>query len=202
MRDLNVISASLLKGLIILTAGVLVTCGPGELTRDRAAELVRESEKFLEDGESRSIVIGRLIYDQRHENATYGGLEDARIITVKPHPETYVIWYKLYDIELTPQGKELAKDWRSVGERDKVDFGVKLREVEYIAQLRQRNLIAITGVASNASSKEAEVEFKWNWAPTLTGKTLGLKAEEDSRSGKAFLILYDDGWRISELSFQ
>jgi hypothetical protein len=184
---------------LICVLWLVVACSPKKVSREQAAELIRANETFLK-GETYDITIGHLLYDWRNMDLEYEPLEAAGIVTIKAHPGSYVIWWKLYDIELTSNGRELAKSWTLTEERKKSEFGVDTHEIVYTAPTAQRELIGVTGVASNAENKQAQVEFSWKWTPTPTGKRLQKAIEATPQDGTALLTLYDDGWRVSEIS--
>jgi len=118
--------------------------------------------------------------------------------------------YLAYTINILP------KQWQPilVGETE---------DIFYLAAFKNVN-VKVTGIAFNQAKNEAEVDFQWEWYDPTEPIQLRSKYPtsldcwhvdnyfrkngveiytlKEKREGKAFLKLYDDGWKVSNFSVQ
>jgi len=98
-------------------------------------------------------------------------------------------------LSLTAKGQQEAKGWRAYK-----DEGWCARCTYYNIPLSHSRTLTITGIQSQGST--AIVEFNWDSSsPTPIGEAVlkSGKLRLPSGTGKAYLQLYDDGWRVGDV---
>ncbi len=177
-----------------------------KLSRAGAANLIKSYPKF-KSTEDRKIPIGRFWYDRQNiEYFLYGDLlplVDQGILTLtKTGKKQYAGRYIEQIVELTPKGEVEAKAWVKTSENIKGDFEIAPDSPDvtiYRMVIAEKELVEITGIATDEGGKTARVEFTWRWAPTAQAKLLPKKVpSNEAQSCAAYFQLYDDGWRIVE----
>jgi hypothetical protein len=168
---------TLLAGLILLTAPGCA--GTGELTRDRAAQMIGSSQAFsapdtlpleketgwglkplsADEAETEARARAAETYYQAYPQMDVLrrlGLMDVRLVTRKGPGENYGVWS--FDVEpfLTQKGEGLA----SSGREDQGTPSVRLAD---------RELVEVTGI-TKAGDQTAQAEYTWKEAPTAAGR--------------------------------
>ncbi|MGB9178431.1 MAG: hypothetical protein WCB68_04215, partial [Pyrinomonadaceae bacterium] len=175
------------------------------LSRERAADLIKIYPNFKSTFD-RKIPVGRFWYDvQNIEYFLYGDLlplVDQGILTLtKTGKKQYSGRYIEQIVELTPKGEVEAKAWVKTSENIKDEFeifGPDSPDVTiYRMVIADKELVEVTGIATDEGGKTARVEFTWRWAPTAQAKLLPKKVpSNETHECAAYFQLYDDGWRI------
>ena len=172
---------------------VLTACGSKELSRSKAAKLIKDkyyTPQMIEDGaqttqvsEMKDAVVGQSgsVYGIRG-----GGLPDLRNYE-KAGWITLVVRGCQFnscavEVSLTPKGASESTGWKKIS--DKV----------WMVPIFRREFIDVTGITSSEPST-AVAEFTSRWIPTNYGKELGATPSAPE-TGNATLRLYDDGWRL------
>jgi hypothetical protein len=103
-------------------------------------------------------------------------------------------------------GEAEAKGWSKGTEREWVlqyqgPTGITSPDVTlYHIPVAERQLIEVTGIASEPNGMRARVEFTWKWTPTSHGKYLPNKVPSgEAHAGAVDFQLYDDGWRMGQM---
>ncbi len=159
------------KILAILTLAFLAGgCDSNELTRSRAEDLIRDSDAFVNKWRSAN--------DDK-------GVQEGLWVK-KPKQVGRVGGY-----ELTEKGKE---DWQPQ------------KRFRWFAPKNINSMIAIeiTGIAdiplAGESSGIKEVQFTWHFENLGEFEQYAdLEEARKKRDSKAFMRLYDDGWRLEEI---
>ncbi len=151
--------------------------------------------------------------------ADYFGLINAQLKRTndKPDPVTVATnnWYFSEHYSITEKGRKM---WQ----------GVNLPVNEAAVPIAGKQLVEVTGITRQ--NENFQVEFTWKWSPNEVGKSLdssteeftklpekikqdliapgGLKSrnqtlswQDGNRQGKATIRAYDDGLRLTEISF-
>ena len=190
-------TVALLCGVALV--GLLLTIVSAEsqaLTRGRALELIKAAAVSEKTGLRIGIDVGQ--QPDLGTSSFHGKLEAfkaAGIIVISSNP---------FRVELTPKGEEMARGAKQ--ER----YGPVTRI--YLPTATTREIREVTGILRNQGV--AQAEFTWRWG-TLTaagqalarhGLRLDSQALESTREpnpiqkGSATFMLYDDGWRMMEMS--
>ena len=172
---------------------ILTACGSKELSRSKAAKLIKEkyytsqaiesSTQTTQIAEMKDEVVGQ---SGSAFGIRGGGLPDLRNYE-KAGWITLVVRRCQFnscavDVSLTPKGAEESKGWKKIS--DKV----------WVVPIFQREFIDVTGITSSEPST-AVAEFTSRWIPTDYGKELGATPSAPE-AGNANFRLYDDGWRL------
>jgi hypothetical protein len=187
--------------LALLTVVLAVTEGgcSNDLSRSRAASLIQEQEDFKSTSDVK-VIVGTFWYDWRNINDEFPfqPLAASGLLTLRESGKTYAIWWKEYIVELTGTGQEAAKQWIKTPEKVQSFLGPSSPDATvYRIPLAEKKLLEVTGIATDASEKQAEIEYTWKWNPTPQGKLLPDKVPpDDMHKEMAYTQLYDDGWRI------
>jgi hypothetical protein len=174
------------------------------LTRPRAAEIIKAYPAFKSTYNSNKIPVGRVWYDHRiikdplfNELAN---LEEQRLLTISETGKFYTSVWKEYLVELTPRGEAEVKTWIKTSEKPKELAQLVPDSPDatvFRIALATKELIEVTGIASDPSGKVARVEFTWKWTPTAQADLLPERVPSDEPREAALMFqLYDDGWRI------
>jgi hypothetical protein len=100
-----------------------------------------------------------------------------------------------YYVNLTDKGKEVAKDWTELPKKLE-------RATLYMVKIASADVTEITGILFEEGNKKAKVEFNWKTTPSKQAayfKAIPNIAVEQTHSGAATMLLYDDGWRLMNL---
>ena len=159
---------SYLAPLAICLCPLLAGCASKDLTRSRAAELVKENQFGPASVEANT----RVIHFQEEKNgwlarASSDKVDDLRLLeragwinlsVSGPSGTGYT-----YTIALTPSGKAEAQSWK----KDAIG--------SWMVPASQPELIEITGI-THPSEGMAVVEYTWHYVPTQAGKRMGIPA--------------------------
>ena len=171
--------------VILLVSCSAAGCSSGnQLTRERAASLIAASEGFL-----RTPVETIAIDAQGLREGQSRRLWTTRRVVVNPGvPNTG--WYD--DWELTPAGK--AHFSKMDSDLMQIHWGgVATGAHLTLQQPAQRRLSNVKGIrGGDKGNQVAAVDFTWQ-IPTIA---------TDTFTGQATLQLYDDGWRVREVSLR
>lgn len=195
LRCLNFVLICALSLLFLVSA---LGCSGKQLSRSSAAELIRKSDVFKSTANSK-VIVGTFWHDYRsQDDLGYLPLVENGILTLKGTGKNYAVWYNEYVAELTPKGLEAAKNWTKTSEKITGGFfGPSSDVTVFHIPLAQKELVQVTGIASEANNKQAVVEFAWKWVPTSDSKLAPKKVPSgETRKGVVGVQLYDDGWRI------
>jgi len=173
------------------------------LSRSRAANLIRAYPGF-KFTYSRKIPVGRFWYHKLGDTDVEKdllALEAQGILTLKATGQViYNGVTREYVVELTSKGEAEAEAWVKTSETTKgeVEIGPDSPDVTvFRIRIAERQLVEVTGIASDPSGKTARAEFTWRWTPTAQAKLLPKTVPTDKPQEKAFYFqLYDDGWRV------
>jgi hypothetical protein len=171
---------------------ILVACGSKELSRSKAAKLIKEkyyTSQMIQDGAQRTQITemkGSLVGQSGNAMIPGYNLSDLRnyekagwITLVVRSCQTGTCFV---DVSLTSKGVEESKGWKKISN--------KVWEVPIF----QREFVEVTGITSSEPSS-AVVEFTSRWIPTEKGKEMGA-VPSAPKSSTANFRLYDDGWRL------
>lgn len=187
--------------LTLLALVLAVTSGgcSNELSRSRAASLIQEQEDFKSTSDAK-VVVGTFWYDWRniHDEFPFQPLAANGLLTIRETGRSYAIWWKEYVVELTGAGQEAAKQWVKTSEEVQSFLGPASPDATvYRIPLAEKKLLEVTGIATDPSEKQAEIEYTWQWHPTPQGKLLPDKVPpDDTHEETAYAQIYDDDWRI------
>jgi hypothetical protein len=175
---------------------ILVACGSKELSRSKAAKLIKEkyyTSQMIQDGAQRTQITemkGSLVGQSGNAMIPGYNLSDLRnyekagwITLVVRSCQTGTCFV---DVSLTSKGVEESKGWKKISNV----VGEKVWEVPIF----QREFVEVTGITSSEPSS-AVVEFTSRWIPTEKGKEMGA-VPSAPKSSTANFRLYDDGWRL------
>jgi hypothetical protein len=179
--------------IVLIFCVALTACGSKELSRSKAARLIKEqyyTQQMIEKGaqttqvsEMKSQVVGQSgsIFGVRG-----GGLPDLRNYEKAGWITLVVRGCKFnscaVDVSLTPKGLAESKGWRKLSDR------------VWMVPIFKHEFIDVTGITSPEPSV-AVAEFTSRWIPTDYGKELGAVPSAPETSTANFR-LYDDGWRL------
>jgi len=172
---------------------VLTSCGSKELSRSKAAKLIKEkyyTQQMIENGAQTTQVAEMKDQVVGQSGSAFGirggGLPDLRNYE-KAGWITLVVRRCQFnscavDVSLTPKGASESTGWKKIS--DKV----------WMVPIFRREFIEVTGITSSEPST-AVAEFTSRWIPTDYGKELGATPSAPE-TGNASFRLYDDGWRL------
>jgi hypothetical protein len=196
--------------LILTVVLGLTGCSKG-LSRDQAADVIQKSPGFEQTFDAK-VALGKCWYKWRDmqsfsgDLAVYKALQDNGVLTVKESSNIYAVQWKEYVVELTPKGQEAAlTSW--VKTPEKVDSSSAGRpspdSTIYVVHLARKRWVGVTGIAMDSGGKKAIVGFDWEWAPTDQAALFSANAPgPDVHHGKASLELFDDDWKIDQISIE
>ena len=187
---------------VILTALMQGGSGSQGLTRPRALELIKAaaaSEKasatiLIDVGESVPNFMSAPMFRRKHE-----ALQAAGLVEIRNDP---------FAVLLTPKGQEAARG----AKQEQFSVFAGLTRI-YLPAANIRQVVAVTGILQDRGL--AEAEFTWRWG-TLTvigealanhGVALDLSEVKPGagpnplQAGAATFRRYDDGWRVTGVSF-
>ncbi len=180
----------------------LALCGCSKnLTRDRAAVLIESQPKFKATSDAK-VVVGRFWYDWRNVAADFPfeSLAMAGLLSIRETGNTYGVWWKEYIVDLTEAGQLEAKSWVRTSEEVPRSFGLGPESpgaTVHRIPIASKKLIEVTGIVTDPSGRQAEIEFTWNWTPSSQAKLLpNLVPSSEVHQERALAQLYDDGWRV------
>ncbi len=177
----------------------------GELTRAKAAALLKEAEATKSD-------VRRGLFYTRPDAHGPGwedpvGLRDALL---KAGYLAAVDPKSIYGRDtgfqtayaLTDKGKAVAKDWQEYPWTQGLlqDLG-KTLDWKYSPPLAEAELLEVTDITGDRI--DAIAEFRWHWMPNALGKEAiekepSLRMDFPAQEGRAAFRKYDDGWRLVE----
>jgi hypothetical protein len=190
------IKNSLVVTLVALSLGAVAifACSSGKLTRSRVKALIRDADQFKQSA-NEPISLGTDFRRVDYMRLVRWDLADDLVVHSYLRKDG-----KVYSIG--PEGEKVEKDWgHKPGDEESRLIPIATRKVR-----------AVTGVAVENDS--AQAEFTWRYAWTTigaemadTGQNSGaqLRARYDNakvHEGKALFRRYDDGWRVMFLSLQ
>jgi hypothetical protein len=185
----------------VAVLGILITsasaCGSGNLTREKAEELIRAKGKLPQtDHMIEMYPACERVCDGHAENSVPHCGPDALSASSKLllGEGLFTIAYdgNTSRMTITSKGKQYAK-----GEPFRSYYGLCATQQVWASMLE---FGAVTGIAEGADSKSATVEYTLERKPTPFGTILGRLANvnvgPETVPQKASFRKYDDGWRI------
>jgi hypothetical protein len=188
VRDLQQGVVRLCLGPLGLAAALCMTaCGSKELTRSRAADVLKSSEGFqksvtvalLPAYRQSLTLIGtgshttpkdefalRRFLESRADLATLNhlGLVEFRVVRIE-YPDSASSPVTV-TATLTDEGRSASREWEQSGS-------------SWLIPIARRALIEVTGLKSGGGdSKTARVEYTWKWEPTATGRSFDVSSRE------------------------
>jgi hypothetical protein len=172
---------------------ILTACGSKELSRSKAAKLIKEkyyTQQMIENGAQATQVAEMTDQVVGQSGSAFGirggGLPDLRNYE-KAGWITLVVRRCQFnscavDVSLTPKGAEESKGWKKISDK------------MWMVPIFRREFIEVTGISSSEPST-AVAEFTSRWVPTDYGKELGA-VPSSPETNNANFRLYDDGWRL------
>jgi hypothetical protein len=170
--------------LPIALAFTLAGCGSKDLTRSKAARIMKESvfNKQKTEASQEFITIEKNItayFPDAFDNVKRA--EKVGWVTFTTRKCGLGI---CGDSALTDRGMSKSATWRKQGEN-------------WIIPTRKWEFGDITGIETFPAVGTATAHYTWRWIPTEDGKTLGFTASEPL-AGQWNFKLFDDGWRANE----
>lgn len=165
---------------VCVAALIVTACGGKDLTRERAAELLREHEAF------KMPVGGMGVFTSPGTEASVD-------------ESTFDLGVKLQLWNRTPDNRGLKRNQLlPLGQRHFRAISAYSYYVQS-AEPTTRSLVEVTGIAGAPQESSRLIQFRWGlqgpaWAVAADGKT--------SWSGQASAQLFDDGWRIGNVEFE
>jgi len=168
---------------VAVICALCVGCGSKELTRPKAAEIiktVRFSKKTIDETQQ----VARI------REQTNGVVTDSEVPQLRAFERAGLIKLLVrrcylftcaVDVSLTEKGAVQSKDWRK-------------ENGTWVVPTARREFLAVTGITTSQPSI-AGATYTSQWKPTETGKQLGIKAPRPEAESAMFQ-LFDDGWRI------
>jgi hypothetical protein len=195
---MRLLRITLAVGIIFIPACLILTsCSSKEITRERAADLIRNNENFKE-AEGEKLLTGNFCYDWRNlrDAYNYTPLESSGLLRVNDLGDGGCgsMWLKRYNVELTSRGVAKASSWTTSD--DKGWATDAQNATTYFIPTANKELVEVTGITKESEGNLAEAEFTWKWAPTDEAETFGKTPTTEIQQGRAALQLYDDGWRV------
>jgi hypothetical protein len=196
-------------GLLVaaLSALIVAGCGGDKLSRPKAAELIKTSEKF--SAPSCGVTVAGRTF---HGFADYTGEKEISDALVS----LGLLTRKESGFALTPDGVSASKDWREDPKRPGL----------FRIPLARREFGDITGIVEPAvgagGNTEAQFTWQWTWAPMgvkiadadSTADTIAKLSHDygyeisngkptfELHHGRAAFRRYDDGWRVENFDFK
>jgi hypothetical protein len=187
------------KLLLFFVCVALSACGPKELTRSKAAELIKAKyfspEALKAARKTIPIYVGQNIVAGVNGPARPGidlgmpqfrGLESAGFVTLNVRDCRFGSC--TLDVALTQKGKTASSGW--------IPDDVQLGNNRWKLPVASAEFIEITGIVSQ-SPTTAIADYTAKWNPTSDGSAIGIP-NSPIMSGKVSFQKYDDGWRIVE----
>ncbi len=166
----------------------------GELTRDRAARMIRE--RLTAKPITLGVRFGWMTpYFSDSELSTYPYPQLRSLGIVDFIPDVYGMKVQL--------GQQALQELNTVPSLLTRDGGPD----DYLVTIATMSLVAVTGILPE--HRQATVEYSWEWKPTKYGSVLtrgNMVSGDDSLrigyrgSSQALFKLYDDGWRLVGLN--
>jgi hypothetical protein len=187
--------------IIVLTSIILISGCSKDLSRDKAKDLSRDKAKkmIISHFKSTTLItteldVGSKIMANQMSPKWLESLKREGLIDYTYH-QPYVLNH-VVSVSLTDKGKKYVVG--DTGTRGWPNAGQKYVNVK----LAEREFVEITGIRAPGDKKEAVVEYNWKYA-NLSPFSKGWKGadydEKKTHMGEAYFVLYDDGWRITEL---
>ncbi len=181
--------------LIVCVSTLLLACGSSTLSRSKAQELLAASAAFKQSKTYPFMLAKGISVEKAYEALASEGLIE---VLHKP--------FGVVDTELTTKGRETAANLKW-----KIGPYIGAPRVLFVP-VAVPELVAITGIMP--SEKEAKAEFTWKWTLTAIGQKLAQRGVSlggwgdisvgfnpgQVLNGEAVLQLYDDGWRVTDVS--
>jgi hypothetical protein len=173
--------------VLCLTVALSGCSGSKELTREKAAELIKS-------GAMQAIAV-----EQGHPGQwevkpqKNAGLTDRDLEYLRPLEKAGWVSLKVLsrtpfvnsvDVELTEKGVAASHSWKQD------QFG------KWLIPTMEQEFVEITGI-TNPEPTHAIAEYSWRWTPNQQGKDFGEKPSE-IQTATARFELFDDGWRIAQ----
>ncbi|HEV2352244.1 MAG TPA: hypothetical protein VG028_20615 [Terriglobia bacterium] len=172
---------------------LLIGCGSKNLTRGKAADLIKNAEfagdelKAKQEEYTLTLQSDHWVMNPDEEKRALRGVVASGWVNADFHRCAHqgLGFGEAICLQttLTDKGRQASKSW------NKLQFG-GWKLITSTAEL-----IEVTGI-STPTATEAEVEYTWRSVPTDDGKALGIPASK-TRTASADLQLFDDGWRVS-----
>lgn len=183
---------------------------PKVLSRARAADLIKVHPRFKEIASSSLIPVGTFWYDYRSVDDFKNNvqvLQDNELVTFRETGQSNSVWWHQYVVELTPSGDKEAKMWTRASDQETLHwlqpfgFGPQSPDVvTFTIPLANKQLLEVTGIATDPGGKLARVEFTWSWTPRPEAKAMSNRVpSNEAHNGQVWCQLYDDGWRMGEM---
>ena len=149
-----------------------------DLTRGGAKALIEKSDSFAKE-QYDSFRVGHVysLWEQR-----YAEMQEAGYVKIMP------LSYGDARVVLTDKGRNTIRQLGGRIDHDSVTIPSGKQE-----------LIAVTGVSTDG--KTAVADFSWRWNFNELSAVLNPLDVGAVRRGRAFLRLYDDGWRVMSIDY-
>jgi hypothetical protein len=174
------------------------------LSRGVAAELITNQKEFKAT-RYKDVPVGRFWYDWRDIEGYFEGLQplvDRKVLTFGATGKKNA-WWNEYFVQLTPEGEKEAQTWNKTSHANpqwqfSFYYGPASPDcIMYEFPVKEKKLLAVTGILLGTGDRSADVEYTWTWIVTEKGKSLLGEIQSDQvERGKASFQLYDDGWRV------
>ena len=211
--------------LAILASGILIFCGGKELTRQKARKILIKSGKMPQPVYE-SVGIGKVRFPKKHGKSDlifYDCLQNLGYIRIlkKYSEKERIAEFIVLEVELTEKGRREGRRDKWLNSLNEISLAVTesiygeeslKKEKEYWKfKVCDKVVSEVTGIVFPidifTGEKAAKVEYKWkfgNFTELYRCYAKGLKKigkkvpwpKNESYDGVAYLVLYDDGWRV------
>lgn len=176
----------IMRFLMVFVIGVVMAgCGDNsKLSRSKAENMIQDTARF------KTRVVPTAILGQRE----LPRLAQQGLLTYTDNTSAIgrVMGNTNYAIALTAKGKQFVIN------EVKPTFG---NDTITVVKVCERKIVEVTGI-EQADPQTSTVSFNYNTVnPTPFGETMPEVCSAEIRSGRAELKLFDDGWRVGEISF-
>lgn len=171
--------------LVFFVSAALVGCGDNsELSRSKAENMIQETARF-----KIRVVPTENLNKKELPRLAQQGLVTYTDATSVPQR---ALGATNYIINLTEKGKQFViKEVKPAWGNDTIT----------VVKVCERKIVEVTGI-EQPEPQTAIVSFNYNTVnPTPFGETMPTVCSAEIRSGRAQLKLFDDGWRVGEISF-
>jgi len=171
--------------MVFVVSVAMIGCGDdSKLSRSKAENMIQNTARF----KTRVVPTGTLGKRELPRLAQ----QDLVTYTDATSVPQRAIGVTNYVINLTEKGKQFVIN------EVKPTFG---HDTITVVKVCERKIVEVTGI-EQAEPQTATVSFTYSTVnPTPFGKTMPEVCSTEIRSGRAEMKLFDDGWRVGEISF-